>query len=57
MANVDKNIERLKLAKELIEKKELPEIVAPDMLEAVEVKQRNLRSRDIQRGKMYPMRS
>ena len=55
MANVDKNIERLKLAKELIEKKELPEIVAPDMLEAVEVKQRNLRSRDIQRGKMYPM--
>ena len=55
MANVDKNIERLKLAKELIQKKELPEIVAPDMLEAVEVKQRNLRSRDIQKGKMYPM--
>ncbi len=48
-----KNIERLKLAQKLLEKKELPKISAPDLLEIVESKNRALRNAEIQRGPRY----
>ena len=55
MAKIDKNFERLKLAKELLKRKKPPTISAPDLLSGIEKRQRKLRTADIKRGPMYPM--
>ena len=50
-----RNIERLKLAQQLLERKELPDINAPDLLDVVTTRNRSLRNADLQRGPKYPM--
>tara|TARA_R100000742_G_C4188622_1_gene21417 strand:+ start:170 stop:460 length:291 start_codon:yes stop_codon:yes gene_type:complete len=49
----NRNIERLKLAQELLERQKPPTFDAPDLLSIVERKNRKLRSADISRGAMY----
>lgn len=52
---VQKNLARLSLAQELLKKKKLPKISAPDMLSGVESRNRKLRISDLQKGPMYPI--
>ena len=51
----ERNIARLSIAKELLKKKKLPKISAPDMLSGVESRNRKLRISDLQKGPMYPI--
>ena len=50
-----KNIERLKFAQELLERKKPPSIDAPDLLSIVERKNRAARSNEMRKLSMYPL--
>lgn len=51
-----KNIERLKIAQELLKRKQPPVIDAPDLLEVVSSKNRALQSAETQSGSRYPIK-